>query len=93
MLDINNHLIKEADLDMSENLQGTFQILADNKILPESFADRIAQTVGLRNRLVHRYEEIDKPRFIRDFRREMGDFEEYLRIIAKYVEKSESGKK
>ena len=54
MLDINYHFIKELDFKISDDLQGTFYILGENKILPEDFAKKIAPVVGLRNRIVHR---------------------------------------
>jgi uncharacterized protein YutE (UPF0331/DUF86 family) len=57
--DINNHIIRYAQLRVLEDFQSAFLILAENQILPEEFARRIAPVVGLRNRLVHRYEKVD----------------------------------
>ena len=38
---------------------------SQNKVLPKDFAKRIAPIVDLRNRLVHRYEKIDKNLFLK----------------------------
>jgi uncharacterized protein YutE (UPF0331/DUF86 family) len=85
MLDINHYLIKELNLKISEDLQGTFYILGGNHILPEEFDRKIAPIVGLRNRIIHRYEELNLPLFAKTFRRNLSDFEEYLAYINKYL--------
>jgi len=87
ILDINYHFIKELNLKVSEDLQGTFYILAENKILPEDFVRKFAPIVGLRNRIVHRYETLNKKLFIKTFRKNYPDFEKYLKLVSKYLEK------
>ena len=86
-IDINEYLIKELNLPVSDDYQGTFKILAENKILPEAFATKIAPVVGLRNRIVHRYDELDRPLFLATFRKNLGDFKEYLKLITEYTQK------
>lgn len=87
MIDINQHLIGELNLKISDDFQGTFYILGENKILPDDFAKKIAPVVGLRNRIVHRYEELNKELFIKTIRNDFPDFEEYLKLINQYLEK------
>lgn len=87
MIDINQHFIGELDLKSSEDLQGTFYILGENKILPLDFAQKIAPVVGLRNRIVHRYEALDKELFIKAFRKDYPDFKTYVEFINEYLEK------
>lgn len=86
MLDINYHFIKELNLEISEDLQGTFYILGETKILPQKFAHKIAPVVGLRNRIVHRYDALNKELFIKTFRKNYSDFEKYIKLIARYLE-------
>lgn len=81
IIDVNQHFIKELNLKISEDFQGTFYILAENNILPTDFAAKIAPVVGLRNLIVHRYEKLDKPLFIATFRKNYSDFKMYLKII------------
>lgn len=86
MVDINRHFIKELDLKTPEDFQSTFYILGENKILPLKFAQKIAPAVGMRNRIVHRYEELDKNLFIEKFRKNVSDFKLYMKIINDFIE-------
>jgi uncharacterized protein YutE (UPF0331/DUF86 family) len=64
ILDINVHCIRELELKVADDFQSTFLILAEENILPASFAKKISPVVGLRNMLVHRYEKIEKYFFV-----------------------------
>lgn len=86
MIDINNHIIKENNFSVPDDFQSTFQILSDNNIIPEDFALKIAPVVGLRNRLVHRYEEIDRQKVLEHIDKERGDFGKYIKLINNYLE-------
>ncbi len=88
LLDINYHLIKELNLEVSDDLQGTFYILGENSVLPKDFSKQIAPVVGLRNRIVHRYESLDKGLFVKSFRKNYADFEAYLKFINEYIKKA-----
>lgn len=87
MIDINQHFIRELNLKISEDFQGTFYILGEHDILPMGFARKIAPIVGLRNRIIHRYETLDKPLFISTFRRNYTDLEIYIKLINDYLKK------
>ena len=85
MVDINTHIIRYSDAKTPDDFQSSFRILAEMGILPFDFAERIAPTVGLRNRLVHRYEEIKPELLISAAKSEKDDFREYVKHIrAKY---------
>jgi len=88
IIDINNHFIRYGFLKIPENFQSSFLALAENKILPENFAKKIAPVVGLRNRLVHRYEKIDLDLLLRLVRKNKEDFIEYVKYIFQFIEKS-----
>lgn len=85
MLDINIHIIRELDLGSLDSYQSTFYMLADGNVLPGDFARKIAQTVGLRNALVHGYEKIDKERFVRSFIKNRDDFNVYFSYINELI--------
>ncbi len=85
VIDINNHIIRSQDFGAPDNFQSTFTILAENEVLPEEFAEKIAPVVGLRNRLVHRYEKIDKKLFLEMAIKEKEDFKEYVKFIKSYL--------
>lgn len=88
ILGANNHIIKESDLRLADDLQSTFYILAEGGILPKEFSQKIAPVVGLRNLLIHQYEKIDDKKFLEDFRKHNGDFDEYFKYITLYLSKS-----
>ncbi len=85
MIDINIHFIKEKNLIIPDDLQSTFRTLAENKILPLDFADKIAPVVGLRNRVVHRYDSLNKKFFIEELKKNYGDFRKYIILIQKQL--------
>ena len=86
ILDVNNHLIARLNLELPDDFQGTFQILSDNKIIPEELAKKIAPVVGLRNRLVHRYEKIDLDFILRQIQNEKANFKNYIKFIEEYID-------
>ncbi|OGI78235.1 hypothetical protein A3C57_00860 [Candidatus Nomurabacteria bacterium RIFCSPHIGHO2_02_FULL_33_12] len=83
---INEHIISEENLKIPNDYYGTFLILGSSDILPREFADKIAPSVGLRNRLVHQYEKIDISRMILDIRQNINDYDKYMAIISDFVE-------
>ncbi len=87
IIDINNHIIRHdpRDLETPDDFQSAFRRLSDAEILPEELAKRLAPVVGLRNRLIHRYEEIDIDTMIHTIRRERSDFNEYIAAINRYI--------
>jgi uncharacterized protein YutE (UPF0331/DUF86 family) len=87
MIDINQHFIRELNLNISEDLQGTFIIMGESSILPKIFAKKIAPVVGVRNILVHQYEDLDKKMFLRNLRKHFSDFEKYQKYIVQYLKK------
>jgi uncharacterized protein YutE (UPF0331/DUF86 family) len=85
IIDINNHIIRYHPLTVPEDFQSSFRVLAEHKILPEEFADKIAPVVGLRNRLVHRYEKINLDLLLQAIRKNKEDFKEYTRYIFDFI--------
>jgi len=80
-VDINIHLIREKTGKVPDDLQSTFVALGEAEILDEAFALKIAPVVGLRNRIVHRYDTLDRKTFIETLKKEVADFERYLHDI------------
>lgn len=62
-IDINQHLISELSMPETEapkTYRETFLLLEDLKILPGDFAEEISKSAGLRNVIVHEYNNLDK---------------------------------
>jgi uncharacterized protein YutE (UPF0331/DUF86 family) len=89
MVDINTHIIRRGAFSAPDDFQSSFKILAEGGVFPREFAERIAPTVGLRNRLVHRYEEIDPELLIRTAKAESGDFREYIAQVNAYLKNAQ----
>lgn len=88
MIDINLHFISELNLKNPDDFQSSFEIISDEKkILPRDFALKIAPVTGLRNRLVHRYEEIDKEFFVKQVKKEYKDFKAYIKYVNRFLER------
>ena len=85
IIDINNHIICYAQLRVPEDFQSAFLVIAENNILPEGFARRIAPVVGLRNRLVHRYEKVNVEILLDTIRKSKDDFKKYVKHILEYL--------
>ena len=82
MIDINQHFINELKFPVSDDFQSTFYILGDNNILPKEFADHVAPIAGIRNRIVHGYETLNRRQFLKDLRASFDDFKKYIKFIS-----------
>lgn len=87
-LDINQHFIKELGLEPAEDFQSTFYILGKHNVIPNDFAVKIAPVVGLWNRVVHRYDTLNKDLFVKTLREDYKDFDLYGKLIQKHLEKN-----
>jgi uncharacterized protein YutE (UPF0331/DUF86 family) len=59
MIDVNYHLITESGHPPPKDYHESFIMLGTIRILPVEFARSLAAAAGLRNRIVHEYDEID----------------------------------
>ena len=59
MIDVNYHLITGSGLPPPADYHTSFVQLRELGVLDVAFATRIARAAGLRNRLVHDYDDID----------------------------------
>lgn len=86
MIDINYHVITDAGHAPPRDYHDSFTQLARLNILTPAFASQIAACAGLRNRIVHEYDEIDPRRVHEGLVAAVRDIPEYLRRIHDYVE-------
>ncbi len=84
-IDINTEIIASNSFNSPDSYQSTFYTLKEAKILSPDFADKIAPSVGLRNRLVHRYETIRPNLSIDEMKRYIPFYVDYLKIINDYT--------
>jgi len=62
MIDVNYHLITAAGYAPSSDYFASFVRLGELGVIDAAFARGVARAAGLRNRLVHEYEDIDPVR-------------------------------
>ncbi len=86
MIEVNSHYIKKLNFESAEDYTNTFIILGKNNILPQEFAIKIAKVVGLRNKIVHKYDIIDQKKFIDDLKNGSVQFIEYVQFIKKNLD-------
>jgi uncharacterized protein YutE (UPF0331/DUF86 family) len=87
VLDIAEMMIAEFGLRKPEEYRECIDILGEVGILPDEFAYRFAPVAGFRNILVHEYARVDLAEVHRHLQNDLGDFEEYARHVAMYLEK------
>lgn len=89
MIDVNYHLITEAGHAPPRDYYESFTQLAKLRVVPPAFASQIAACAGLRNRLVHEYDEIDPRRVYEGLQAAVRDIPEYLRLVHEHLERIE----
>lgn len=84
-LDVNTHVIAESNFSAPDDYQSTFITLGEHKVIPMDFALTIAPSVGLRNRVVHKYGNVDLKRMVDEIKENIGQYLEYLRLTVQYI--------
>jgi uncharacterized protein YutE (UPF0331/DUF86 family) len=88
-IDINQHIISELGKG-TETIRGygdTFLALSDLGIYPKDFAEEIALSAGLRNRLVHEYDTVDQEIVYKSVSEALEQYASYSAYILKFIEK------
>lgn len=85
MIDINYHIITELDNPPPRDYFESFIELGKLKILPPKLATAIAQAAGLRNRLVHEYNELDEEKIYQGLQEVARDVPRYLEHIYNFM--------
>jgi uncharacterized protein YutE (UPF0331/DUF86 family) len=83
--DINRNVIEAQKGSPASNYYNAFTQLGELNVLPGALSLRLASTTGLRNRLVHRYEEIDHKVVYHSAVRLLPDYLQYFKLIEKYL--------
>lgn len=84
-LDMGEVIISSENLEKPEDYPGIMIILGKERVIPEKFADRFRETAKLRNILVHMYTEVDPAVLSQILEKNLDDFDEYARYIAKFL--------
>lgn len=60
-----------------------FEILGQEKVLDEELISRLRKMVKFRNKLMHRYWEIDDKNILEYAKKDLGDFRDFMKAIGK----------
>ena len=89
VLDIGEMVISKEGFRKPETYREVIEILGEKGILPEEFAKRFAEVAKFRNILVHMYAEVDVEMVYEILQNNLGDFGEFAKHIARYLENKE----
>ena len=84
-LDVSNHIIASERFRAPKNYAESFEILAEQGILPKTFLPTLRQMVQFRNRLVHLYWEIDAEIVYEILQKNLGNFDVFTKYIVNYI--------
>lgn len=90
-IDINQHLIAELapkEVSPPKDYKETFLKLAEIKIYPKEFAERISKSVGTRNILAHEYNKVDYSKIYSSVSDCLKDYHRYCEYILELLKKT-----
>lgn len=85
-ISVANHLVSTLGYGQPETYADAFRLLADHDVLDESFEVELERMVGFRNRIIHRYWEIDWDEVYQIFTERVDDFERFKVDILRFIE-------
>lgn len=62
-----------------------FEVMEKEGVLEKNLADKLRKMAKFRNKLIHRYWEIEDKNILEYAREDMGDFEEFIKAVDKLV--------
>ena len=79
--DLLQHLLAEQQL-VPDSYRATFTMAAEQGLIPNDLAERLQQAAGMRNIIVHLYEEIDYAILRDSIALALQDFTQFVTIFA-----------
>jgi uncharacterized protein YutE (UPF0331/DUF86 family) len=86
-IDLANHVIASSGWRTPTDFRDGFTVLEERGVLPSDLAERMRALAGLRNRLVHVYEDIDDRIIYASLPEGLSDLSEYAAAIARLVDR------
>jgi uncharacterized protein YutE (UPF0331/DUF86 family) len=87
--DINGLLITGLGEVPPRDYFSSFIVLGDLGVLPTGFAETLAPTTAIRNRLVHEYETVDERLVYAGVKPILEEFTQYAELVSKYLKETE----
>jgi len=86
VIDINYHIVTELGHPPPKDYFESFIELGRLKILPAEFSRTLAQAAGLRNRIVHEYDEVDEQKIHEALPIVLQDIPRYIGCVHQLLE-------
>lgn len=90
-IDINEHLISELGTGEGKSTRltyrDTFLLLAELGVYPKDFGEQIGRSAGLRNILVHDYNDADRKIVHSSIKSCLQDYHQYLEYLRRFLER------
>jgi uncharacterized protein YutE (UPF0331/DUF86 family) len=86
MIDVNFHLLTESGQPPPRDYFQSFVELGRLEVLEPEFARRIASSAGLRNRLVHEYDQLDPEKIYQALQSVAIDIPQYLDAVRRFLD-------
>jgi uncharacterized protein YutE (UPF0331/DUF86 family) len=87
-IDLANHLIASSGWSPATEFRQSFDRLRDHGVITGELAARLQDLTGLRNRLVHLYDDVDDRLVHEGIRHGLSDLDEYAAAYAEAVDRS-----
>lgn len=84
-IDIGNHFYSEWDIGAPASYGEVFEALKKRKVITKPTMDKLMKMVGLRNRIVREYKELDIGKIHSFVRNNLRDFDNFLKQVIKHV--------
>lgn len=85
-IDITNYIIARERLNIPDEEENIFIVLAQEGIIDHDLGQRMRGMVNFRNILIHEYLEIDNELVNRHLTRNLTDFDQFAKAIINYLE-------
>jgi len=86
-IDLNSHVVVGLGHPApSDGYQSFIDLARHTKVIDADLAAKLAPSVGLRNRLVHRYDDLDDNLVLKGIGEAVRLFPRYVELVSRYVE-------
>ncbi|MBT1279620.1 DUF86 domain-containing protein [Thermoanaerobacter sp. CM-CNRG TB177] len=85
-MDINSLIIEYEGLKPPKSYYESFVILGNKKILPDKVAKQLASFTGMRNRIVHQYEDVNHKIIFENYKNLIELVNEYIDVVTEFME-------
>ena len=84
-IDLAQHIISDEKMREPSSYRDTFAVLAENDVLQSGDLERFENMASFRNLLVHYYERVDDEIVYGIFKKELPDFDFFVKRIVEYL--------